>query len=90
MNPLNSGHFGNFKNMPFNQPDPHTALLNNVKHVKSLMKMSQGDPTALVQQFPKLKPILQMAQGQNLEAMYMSLCRERGIDPNVILNELRN
>ena len=89
MNPLNSNPFATNFNPPpiYNR---QADLMNNVKHVKSIMKMAQGDPQALMRHFPMLKPILQMAQGQDLKTMFLSECQKQGIDPNVILNELRN
>ena len=92
MNPLNSNPFGQQVVRQFGRPtnDLNSQLINNVRNVKSVMRMVNGDPRALVQKFPSLGPVLQMAQGQNLQSMFMTMCQEHGIDPNVILNELRS
>lgn len=92
MNPLNSNPFGQQVGRQFGRPTNglNSQLINNVRNVKSVMRMVNGDPRALVQQFPSLGLVLQMAQGQNLQSMFMNMCQERGIDPNVILNELRS
>lgn len=92
MNPLNSQPFGMQFSQQFNPQQRITQdqLMSNIRNVKSLMQMAKGNPEALVQHFPSLGPVLQMAQGQDLRGMYMSLCQKHGIDPNVILNELRS
>lgn len=97
MNPLNSNISLNTQNIfnqtQFNQLNNMDQLMNNIRNVKEVMKMANGDLSILIQKFPSLGPVLQMSQGPNLQklqSMFMSMCRARGIDPNVILNELRN
>lgn len=92
MNPLNNNPFINSNNQfNFKQPNQvNNQLMNNVRNIKMLMQMSRGDPSALIQQFPEMRSVLQMAQGKDLKSLYMSKCQEMGIDPNVILNELRS
>ena len=81
MNPLNSNPFNS---QAFN--NANNQLLNNVRQVKQVMNSLRGDPNALAQQFPQLKPFI----GGNLQNVYMQMCQDRGVDPNVILNELRS
>lgn len=88
MNPLNSNPFRN--NFSPNQFSNMDQLRNNIRNIKEVMRLANGDPKTLIPRFPSLGPVLQMAQGQDLQGMYMSMCRDLGIDPNVILNELRN
>lgn len=65
-------------------------LMQNIQQVKHMMRMVNGDPTVLAQQNPMLSQVMQMCRGQNPQQMFMDLCKNRGIDPNAILNELRN
>lgn len=45
----------------------------------------------LAQQNPTFKQILQMAQGGgNLQSMFENMARQRGIDPNSVLDKLIN
>ena len=55
-----------------------------------MMKMMNGNPMALAQQNPMFNQVMQMCQGQDPKQFFMSMCKARGIDPNAILNELRN
>jgi hypothetical protein len=85
MNPLNINPFGN----NFKQTS-NINLNSNILQVKQLMKMSQNNPAALLQQNPMIGQIMQMYRGQNLQSVYMNMCKQKGVDPNVILNELRS
>lgn len=85
MNPLNSN--------PFNSQallNANNQIMQNLKQVKSLMSMANGNPQALLQQYPQLKQVMQMTRGKDLQSTFYSMCQQRGIDPNVILNELRS
>ena len=79
MNPLGNGNMGGIP-LQFQQ---------NIQQVKGLMQMAQGNPMLLAQQNPAIAQIMQMCQGQDPQKMFYELCRQRGIDPNLILNELR-
>jgi hypothetical protein len=83
MNPLNNG------TPSFNRGQSN-ELINNIQNVKQIMRMANGDINVLAQQYPQVGQILQMTKGQDLQSMFMNMCKQRGIDPNVILNELRN
>lgn len=92
MNPLNSNSpLNNFQQNQFNnnfqQNQANSQLMNGVHRAKELMQALKGDQFALIQRFPELKPF---AQGANLESIFTSMCQAKGIDPNVILNELRS
>lgn len=89
MNPLND-------NSMFNNYSPNkinTQQINqSVQRVKQLMNMSQGNLSEVIRQDPQLSQVLNMLSGhssQSLQNIYMNMCREHNIDPNVILNELR-
>ena len=85
MNPLNSNPFNS---QAFN--NANNQMMQNLKQVKSLMNMANGNPQALFQQCPQLKQVMQMTQGQDLKSTFYSMCQQRGIDPNVILRELQS
>lgn len=65
-------------------------IMQGIRQAKNIMQMMNGNPTALAQQNPMLNQVMQMCRGQNPQEMFMSMCKARGIDPNAILNELRN
>lgn len=82
MNPLRN----NTSSIP---PD----IMSGIKQIKSIMGMSNGNPTQILQQLgnqnPMFNQVLQMCKGQNPQQVFMSMCKKRGIDPNAILNELQ-
>lgn len=82
MNPLKNG------NTPTNQLSPQ--MMQNIKQVKGMMQMMNGDPTALMQQNPMIGQVMQMCKGRDPQQIFMNMCKQRGFDPNVILNELQN
>ena len=65
-------------------------LMQNIKQIKGMMQMMNGNPMALAQQNPMFNQVMQMCQGQNPEQVFMGMCKARGIDPNASLKELRN
>lgn len=85
MNPLNDNSL--YKN---NTPK------QDFSQIKQLYKMFNQNPNIILQQNPQVQQIQQIQQilqkykGQNLKSVYMNMCKDRNIDPNVILNELRN
>ena len=79
MNPLGNGNVGGLP----------PQMMQNIKQVKGMMNMFQGNPMALAQQNPMLNQVMQMCKGQNPEQLFYSMCRQRGVDPNMIINELR-
>lgn len=80
MNPL-----GN--NTQNNQLSPQ--LMQNIRQVKGMMQILNGNPVALAQQNPMLNQVMQMCKGQDPEQFFLAMCKNRGIDPQAILNELR-
>ena len=73
-----------------NQTPLNPQIMQNIKQVKSMMKMMNGNPMAMAQQNPMFNQVMQMCQGQDPKQFFMSMCKARGIDPEAILNELRN
>lgn len=82
MNPLGNGNVQN------NQLPPQ--MRQNIQQVKGLMQAMNGNPAQLAQQNPMLNQVMQMCNGQNPQAVFMSMCKQRGIDPDAILKELRS
>ena len=79
MNPLGNGNMGGIP-MQFQ---------NNIQQVKALMQMANGNPMALAQQNPMFAQVMQMCQGKDPQKMFYEICKQRGIDPEMILRELR-
>lgn len=80
MNPLG--------NIQYNGLSPQ--LMQNVRQVKSMMQMMNGNPMTMAQQNPMFNQVMQMCQGQNPQQIFMNKCKEMGINPDAILNELRS
>lgn len=79
MNPLGNGSVGGIT----------PQMRQDIQQVKGLMQMASGNPMALVQQNPQLAQVMQMCQGQNPEQVFYTMCKQRGIDPQAFLQELR-
>lgn len=84
MNPLGNGNLN--RGLP-------PQMMQGIQQVKSMMHMCNGNPDMMLQQMgqnnPMINQVLQMSRGQNLQQVFMSECRRRGVDPNAILRELR-
>lgn len=65
-------------------------IMQGIRQVKGMMQMMNGNPTALAQQNPMFNQVMQMCKGQNPQQLFTDMCKAKGIDPNAILNELRN
>lgn len=79
MNPLGNGNVGG---MP-------PQFKQNIGQIKGLMQMAQGNPMVFAQQNPAMAQVMQMCQGKDPRQMFYELCRQKGVDPETILNELR-
>ena len=65
-------------------------LQQNIQQVKNMMRMANGDPNALLQQNPMLSQVMQMTNGKNPRDLFYSLARQRGVDPDKLLKELKS
>lgn len=74
MNPLGNGNVGGIS----------PQMRQGIQQVKNIMHM--GNPMAN----PQLAQVMQMCQGQNPEQVFYAMCKQRGIDPNAFLQELRS
>ena len=76
MNPLFGGNGGGF------QVNPQLAQM-------ARMMKRGATPQAIMGQFPQLQQVMNMCKGQNPKDVFYSLCNQRGINPDDILNQLR-
>ena len=79
MNPLGNGNIGGLP----------PRMAQNIQQVKGLMRMANGNPMLLAQQNPAFAQVMNMCKGQNPEQLFYDMCRQKGIDANAIINELR-
>lgn len=56
-----------------------------------MVRMMRGGatPQALMGQFPQLQQVMNMCKGQNPRDVFYSMCNQRGVNPDDILNQLR-
>ena len=94
-NPLfNNGNFFNNTPQVNNNNNINNINLGNLKNIYSTFKNSNNNPMQmfmiLAQQNPKMQPVVQMLQnGANPEQLVRSICQQRGIDVNQLLNQFR-
>lgn len=69
-------------------------FLANVKNMMNMTK-SSGNPQMFLQQMmsknPQVKQAMEMVQsnGGDAKSLFYALAKQKGIDPNTILNQLR-
>lgn len=83
MNPLGNGNINQINSLP-------PQFKQSINQVKGMMNMFRGNPGAVMQQNPMLNQVMQMCNGQNPEMVFKTMCKQRGIDPDAFINELRN
>lgn len=79
MNPLNNNSLYKPQNKSIINPE-----------LKQMYRMFNTNPRNVLQQNPRIQQVLNMYKGKDLKSVYLNMCQSQGIDPNVILNELRN
>ncbi len=82
MNPLGNGNV--------NVGGITPQMRQGIQQVKGLMQMANGNPMALMQNNPQLAQVMQMCQGQNPQQVFVAMCKQRGIDPDAFMNELKS
>ena len=80
MNPLGNGNIGGGLS---------PQMMNGIQQIKGLMQMANGNPMFLARQNPMLGQVMQMCKGQNPQQMFYALCQQQGINPDLILKELK-
>lgn len=78
------------------QPQRQTALPNNLAQIKNAMSAvrAAGNPQAMIQMMAQQNPQVQQAisymnENGGGQAAFFKLAKEKGVDPNEILNALR-
>ena len=79
MNPLGNGNIGGLP----------PQMIENIQQIKGLMQMANGNPMTLAQQNPMIGQVMQMCKGQNPQQIFYAMCQQKGINPEMILNEFR-
>lgn len=66
--------------------------IQGIQQVKSIMKQMQTlqNPMQALQQNPQIQQVMQMCQGQNPQQLFMSLCKQKGIDANEFMSMLNS
>lgn len=64
-------------------------LMQQIQQVKGIMNMANGNPMALMQNNPQFWQIMQMCQGQDAKTVFENMCKQQGIDPNAVINALK-
>lgn len=86
MNPLNN-ETNNIQGLP-------PELMQSIKQIKGIMNMANGNPMQVLQQMggndPRINQVLQMCKSQNPQDIFISMCKNQGIDPQAVLNQLRS
>ena len=75
---------------PFKQSAP-----GNIAPIKNMMQMLNGaqNPQAalqmLAQKNPQMAQVMQLVGGRNPQEVFYELCRQKGVNPDDILNQLK-
>lgn len=82
-NPLNGNNMQNFgTSMPMTQ----------LKNILTLVN-AQQNPQAILQQVaqknPQMAQVMQLVQGRNPQEVFYDMCKQKGVDPESILSQLR-
>lgn len=68
---------------------------NNIEQIKGMYQMMQSvqNPQVLLQQMasqnPQFAQVLQMCNSRNPRDLFYMLCKQKGVDPNTILNQFK-
>lgn len=86
-----------FKNMPNNMgynPMPNFNI-QGIAQIRNMMSMLNGanNPQQVLnivaQNNPQFKQVIDMCNGKNPQEIFYALCKERGVNPDDILNQLK-
>lgn len=64
-------------------------LMQSIQQVKGIMGMAQGNPMAMLQNNPQFAQVIQMCKGQNPQTVLENMCRQQGINPQDLINALK-
>ena len=63
--------------------------LKNMAHMVKTMSNPQAAIAQLSKQNPALQQVMDMCNGRDPQQVFYDMCKQRGIDPNTILNQLQ-
>lgn len=86
-----------FKNMPNNMGNNSMPNFNvqGIAQIKNMMNMLNGvnNPQQVLnmvaQKNPQMKQVMDMCNGKNPQEVFYALCKEKGVNPDDILNQLK-
>lgn len=64
-------------------------LMQQIQQVKGLMALSKGNPMAILQSNPQMQQVMQMCKGQSPKTVFENMCKQQGINPDAIINALK-
>lgn len=79
-NPLLNGLQANF--------EAQNQGINQVKQLMQTMRYARN-PMQVINNNPSIANVLNMCRGQNPKDVFYSLCKQKNVNPDEILNELR-
>lgn len=71
-------------------------FMQGIQQVKGMMRQVQmmSNPrqgiSQLMQQNPQMSQVMQICNGQNPKQVFYSMCQQRGVDPEQIINMLKS
>lgn len=74
------------------QTSPQMQQIKNMMHMVQMSNNPQAAMQTLIAQNPGLKNIIQAVSGKgmSMQQVFYALAQQRGVDPQVILNELNS
>lgn len=76
MNPLGNGMIGGLPQ----------ELMQNIQQIKNIMNFN---PMQMLQGNPALNQVMQLCQGKNPEMVFKNMCKQRGLNPELIIKQLK-
>lgn len=74
--------------------NPFNTSNNNINNMNNMYKqlMNSNNPMKVFEnitiQNPQFRPILEMLKANNPQQVFISLCNQRGIDPNMFIKNI--
>lgn len=76
-----------------NQTGMPPQFMRGIQEVKKMMSMMSGNPmqsiAGIMQQNPAISQVIQMCNGKNPEAVFREICKNKGIDADKFMEELK-
>lgn len=73
-------------------PNGKVQMFQQLKNVMNMVQTAQN-PNFVLQQIaqsnPQFATVMQMCNGKNPQEVFYAMCKQQGVDPNTILNQLR-